>query len=135
MGEEFVESFLDVKTSSATEPIAVDPGEYEIRLTGGVIDTDKNQHPYFMPYYEIPSEPHAKDFSDFFGLPYDGKPEKDLNNDNWKLECFKKCFGLEKGKFSLKNDLPGLTGWALLGKRETPDYGEQNTVKKYVLPK
>ena len=135
MSEEQTDSFLDVPTSHAVEPITVAPGEWEIRITGGIIDTDKNSHPYFMPYFEIPSEPHAKDFSDFFGLPYEGKDEKELNNDNWKLECFKKCFGLGDGRFSIRNDLPGLTGWAILGSRENAEYGKQNTIKKYVLPK
>lgn len=131
---EQMDSFLDVDTSGAVEPVAADAGEYQLRVTGGIIDTDKNSHPYFMPYFEIPSEPHSKSVSDFFGLPYDGKPEKDLNNDNWKLETFKQCFGVSGARIDLK-EIVGLDGWAVLGKKESSEYGEQNNVRKYIAPK
>lgn len=131
-----VESFLDVDTSDAVEPIAVVAGEYELRLLGGTIDRDKNGNPYFMPRFDIPSEPNAKDFTDFIRLPHDGMDEKQLNRAKWRLSSFKACFDIgENVKISLNEDLPGLTGWAIIGMKDDPEYGEQNNIRKYLAPK
>lgn len=130
------ETFLDVYTGDAVEPIAVPAGEYKLRCLGGVVDTDKNGNPYFQPRFEVPSVPTSKDFTDFIRLPYEGMTEKQLNQAKWRLDAFKHCFGLKsKGKVDLTNDLPGLEGWAILGMRDDPDYGEQNNIRKYILPK
>lgn len=130
------ESFLDVDVSDAVEPVAVAAGEYELRLLGGVIDKNKKGKPYFQPRFDIPSEPNSKDFTDYIGLPHDEMSEKDLNRAKWRLKAFKACFGIEESaKISLTDDLPGLTGWCILGLKDDPEYGEQNTIRKYLAPK
>lgn len=130
-------SFLDVDTSGAEEPVAAEAGEHELRILGGVIDKDKNGNPYFLPRFEvIDGPPNCKDFTDFIRLPYEGMGAKEKARADWRLHSFKVAFGIEEGmKISLEDDLPGLTGWAILNVREDPQYGEQNTISKYVLPK
>lgn len=130
------ETFLDVDSGDAVEPMAVPAGEHKVRVLSGTVDTDKNGDPYFLPRFEVPSVATSKDFTDYIRLPNDSMTDKQLNTAKWRLEAFKQCFGLKsKGKINLANDLPGLEGWAILGMRDDPEYGEQNFIRKYILPK
>lgn len=128
------ETFLDVPTGDAVEPKAMPAGEYKIRITSATMGTDKNNHSYFLPRFEIPKEPYAKEFTKFLGLPHEEMTEKQLNACKFNLDSFKKCFKIKKDKFSM-NDVMGLEGWAILGLEETEEYGEQNFVRKFILPK
>ena len=129
------ETFLDFDTSGAVEPKAVSAGEYKIRITGAVIDYDKNGHQYFMPRFDIPSEPYSKDFTRFFSLPHDEMNDKQLNNAKFNMDAFKLCFGIKKNKFSI-DEITGLEGWAILGVgKEDEEYGVQNFIKRFIAPK
>ncbi|TET81252.1 hypothetical protein E3J38_04235 [candidate division TA06 bacterium] len=129
------ETFLDVETTGAQEPKAMSMGEYKIRVVGALIDIDKNNHPYFLPRFEIPSEPYSKDFTSFHGLPHDEMTEKQLNQSKWWLEQFKLCFGLAlEGKLTIDQMLR-LEGWAILGSKDDPQWGEGNTIRRYLVPK
>uniref|UniRef100_A0A6M3JZL9 Uncharacterized protein n=1 Tax=viral metagenome TaxID=1070528 RepID=A0A6M3JZL9_9ZZZZ len=134
MIDEPQESFLDVDTSDAVEPKAVPAGELQVRILSGVIAINKNGNPYFQPRFDIPSEPTSKDFTDYLGLPFPEMDEKQLNQAKFKLDSFKRCFGIKKKKFTM-DEIIGLTGWAILGLKEDQEYGEQNTIRKYILPK
>ena len=128
------ETFLDVETGEATEPKAVSAGEHKLRIVGATIDIDKNGHPYFLPRFEIVGKPTARDFTKFHGLPHEDLDEKQLNAALWNLGQFKACFQVPAGKIPL-NETVGLEGWAILGMKEDAEYGEQNTLRKYILPK
>ena len=135
-GEDTVETetFLDVETGDAVEPKALPAGEYKIHVVDVRMDTDKNGHPYMLPRFEIVGEPTAKDFTRFHGLPHPELTEKQLNSCIWDIGQFKKCFGIPDGKVPL-NEMIGSEGWALLGMKDNQEYGEQNTLRKYILPK
>ena len=129
------ETFLDVDTSGAKEPAAVSAGEYQVQIVEGIMGVDKNDHNYFLPRFEILNEPYSKEFTKFFGLPHEEKSEKQKNSDKFALDSFKTCFGIKKQKFSM-DDIAGLTGWVILGLgKEDPEYGVQNYIKKFILPK
>ena len=129
------DTFLDIDTTGAQEPSAMPGGEYQVQIVSAVIDLDKNDHQYFLPRFEILNEPYSKEFTKFFGLPHAEKTEKQLNSDKFALESFKTCFGIKKQKFSM-DDIVGLTGWVILGLgKEDPEYGVQNYIKKFILPK
>ena len=128
-------SFLDVDTSGAVEPKAVPAGEYKVRWIGGSTGINKNNNPYFQPLFEVPSEANSKSFTDYIPLPHEGMTEKEHNDALWRMDCFKKCFGYkQKDKINLQED-PPKEGWMILGIKDDPEYGEQNTRKKYILPK
>ena len=129
------ETFLDVPTGDAVEAKAKEAGEHKIKIVNATIAIDKNQHPYFLPRFEVVGDPYAKDFTKFHGLPHDDMTEKQTNAAKWNLDQFKKCFGLSEGKLSLA-EMIGLEGWAILGVGpEDPEYGEQNYVRRYIAPK
>jgi len=127
-------TFLDIDTSDAVEPTVVGPGEYRLRIIDCTYARNKNGDPYLMPLFEIPDEPTSKPFSHYLGLPVDSMDDKTKNTVKWRLESFQRCFG-----FSLKginiSQLVGLEGWALLGVKDDPEYGEQNVIKKYIEPR
>lgn len=132
------ESFIDIDTSDATEPIAVDPGEYLVRIIGcrrdkedNILRTDKNGGKYFMPMFELPNELAAKTFSHFVRIPDNNMDEKQANSAKWELESFKRAFGVAEGGFDL-NALEGVEGYAILSKEDSDEYGEQNRIKKFI---
>ena len=133
--------FLDIDTSDATEPTAVDAGEYMVSIIGfrkdgeeNIIRTDKNGGKYIMPMFELPEHVSAKSFSTFIRIPDSSTMEgKALEGAKWQLEAFKRAFGVPEGGFDL-NDLIGTQGYALLYKEDTDDYGEQNGIKKFIAP-
>jgi len=129
------EDFLDIDTSDAVEPTAVEDGEYKIRITGlrkkdgKIICLDSNGNKYFMINFDIPSEPSSKGFSKFFGLPSEDLDAKKNNSNKWELECFKKAFNLTEINF---NSMIGREGYAILTRTESQEYGAQNNVKKFI---
>ena len=137
-------SFLDVDTSKAVEPKAV-PGdkEYKIRIIdfiereveGELVQVwESKAGPCFMPIFEIPSVPTAKEFNNYYPLPHDGMTEKERAKAEWRIEEFKRAFKVPKGKVELKK-LIGNEAWAILGLRNEPEYGEQNFIKKLLVGK
>jgi hypothetical protein len=139
-------SFLDVPTQDAEEPKVV-PGdqEYKIRIVGyrtklneetgeeEYVHEDKNENNYFSPYYDIPAEPMAKGFSGYVPIPGDQMDEKARMNAEWALEEFKQVFGIAQ-KFNF-DDTIGNEGWAILKVDESEEYGEQNKIKRLIVPK
>lgn len=138
-------SFLDVDTSNAPELKAV-PGdkEYKIRIIGFIekevdgslepIWPDKNGKLCFMPMFEIPAIPDSKEFNTYLPLPNDEMTEKEQIKAARRIEDFKQCFRVPKGKVDLKK-LIGNEGWAILNLKDDPEYGEQNGIKKFMTPK
>lgn len=129
------EDFLDIDTSDAQEPTAVEDGEYKIRITGylkkdgKIVREDSNGNKFFMISFDIPSEPTSKGFSKFFGLPSDSLDAKKNNSNKWELECFKRAFNLTEINFS---SMIGREGYAILTRVETQEYGAQNNIKKFI---
>ncbi len=137
MSEEYG-TILDVDTSDAIEPQAVEEGEYKIRITGFRKDSDGNivrisesGNKFFLVVYDIPTVAASKNFTQIFSVPNDTMDAKQLNASKWALESFKRCFGVSEINFDA---LIGREGYAILGLKNDPEYGEQNVVKKLVVP-
>ena len=122
---------------NAPEPtIAENGSEHKIKIIscrGG--EAGANDCAYISPVFEVPNEPLVKEFSTFLWIPDEDKlsPKqyaRALNDFN----VFSKCFGLDLSKpFDYEDDLPGLTGWAILGTKKSDEYGEQNTIRKFIV--
>jgi len=130
------ETFLDVSTGDAVEPKAMPAGEYKLRIVSAVMGVDKNDHDYFLPSFEIPSEPYSKSFTKFYGVPHEGMDAKQENAARFNLGAFKAAFGIDDGKKFSMDEILGLEGWAILGLgKEDPEFGVQNYIKKFIAPK
>lgn len=124
-------SFLDMDFSDVVEPHAVEPDkEYKIRIVDVREDTDKNGNPYIMPRLEVVDEPGAKDFTYFMGLPRDDMDAKRKNAAKYRIKTFVEAFDVDPKMDT--QDWVGAEAWAILGKEENDQFGEQNFVKKFV---
>ena len=128
--------FLDFDINDAVEPTAVaGDQEYKIRIVDCRKDYDKNDKPYLLPRFEIPGEPTAKDFTRFLRLPHAGQSPKEMNNTKWTLKNFGECFDVDLSQLNDPTELIGAEGWAILGLEESDQWGQQNTVKKFLAGK
>ncbi len=135
-------SDLEQEITNAEEPKTLPKGsEVKARIItvrSGVSDKgDYNGCTWFSVVYDIPDEPMALEFSDFFWqLDKDLLPAKTYAREIFKMQQFAKAFGIDLSRpFSWEDDLPGHEGWLILGSKTTEEYGTQNTVSKYVAPK
>jgi len=54
----------------------------------------------------------------------------------FKFKSFATAFGIDYSRpFSWTDDLPGKEGWLIVGVRKSDEYGDQNSVKKYIAGK
>lgn len=134
----------DIDYENSQEPTAVPADqEYKLRIVDVKTDlstptglpTDKNGNYYLLPRFEIIDEPLAKEFTRFIGLPHEGMDEKKKNSTGYALKTFLAAFDLDSRSISDPTDMVGAEGWAILGLEETEQYGEQNYVKKFIIPK
>jgi len=136
------DSILDIDTSDAVKPAAVEAGEYVIRITGQRKATDSNGvqkvvrtgdtgNQYFIITFDIPLEETSKGFSKIFSVPFESMEPKRKNSVKWAIEEFKRCFDLIDLNWTA---MIGKTGYALLSKVDKGEYGEQNEVVKFLVP-
>lgn len=100
--------------------------------------SDKNGAQWYMPVFDVPSEPLCLEFSDFFWdlADRDKLNAKAAARALRKFKVFAEAFGIDYSRpFSWEDDLVGLTGWVILGVRKDDEYGDSNTVSKYVAGK
>ncbi len=122
------------------EPEALPDGtEAHLRIIKVTKGVDKNKLAYFLPTFDVPEYPTAKEFTYFLHIPdtstdATGLPrmeEKRLNQARNNMKNFLECFEIDTSRpFDPEDDWPGHSGWAILGLSEDPQYGEQNRIKK-----
>lgn len=128
---------------SAEEPTIAEAGEeYKIRIIGcrngeRVDKTTGNEIKYFAPMFEVVDAPMVKEFSGFQDIPNKkAMTEKQYERSLYGIKVFAKCFGIDLSRpVDYEDDLPGLEGWAILGNKTSDTYGEQNTIRKYIVPR
>jgi len=128
-------TILEYDLNDTVEPTVLPADtEAELRIVNVRIDNDKNGYPYMMPFFEVANDPYAKEFSHFLRLPHDEQDAKQLNNTKRRLKIFYDAFGIDYSRgVNPSEDLPGKTGWAILGMRESDFSGEEeNYVKRFV---
>lgn len=130
-------SDLEKEINDAPEPKTLPRGsEVRARIIGvreGI--SDKNGAQWYMPTFDVPDDPMVIEFNDFFWdlADRDKLDPKASQRALYKFQKFAQAFGLDYSRpFSWTDDLDGLEGWVILGVRKSDEYGEQNTVSKYV---
>lgn len=133
-------SDLEKAIENAPEPKTLPRGaEVKARIIAmrtGV--SEKNGAKWYQPVFDVPSEPSAIEFNDFFWDLIDATKldEKSKVRAFRKFKTFAEAFEIDYSKpFSWEDDLVGMSGWVILGVRKTDEYGDQNTVSKYVAGK
>jgi hypothetical protein len=133
-------SDLEKEIANAEEPKILPRGsEVKARIIAvrsGV--SEKNGAKWYSPVFDVPDDPMVSEFSAFFWDLADRskiEPKQVARNMN-AFKNFAAAFGLDYSRpFSWEDDLIGLQGWVILGVRKSDEYGDQNTVQKYVAGK
>jgi len=130
-------SDLEKEIEGAPEPKILPRGsEVKARIINvreGI--SDKNGAQWYMPTYDVPDDPMVIEFNDFFWdlADRDKLDPKSAQRALYKFQKFASAMGLDYSRpFSWMDDLPGLEGWMILGVRKSDEFGDQNTVSKYV---
>jgi len=130
-------SSLEKEIEDAPEPKILPTGsEVRIRIVAvreGM--SDKNGAGFFMPMFDCPDDPMVIEFNDFFWDLADASKidPKQVQRGLHKFKTFADSIGLDYSRpFNWMDDLPGMEGWAILGIRKSEEYGDSNTIKKYI---
>ena len=97
--------------------------------------SDKNDAQWYMPVFDVPSDPMVIEFNDFMWdlADRDKLDAKAAQRSLYKFQKFAECFNLDYSRpFSWTDDLINLEGWIITGIKKSDEYGDQNTVSKYV---
>lgn len=100
--------------------------------------SDKNDATWYQPVFDVPDEPMVQEFNAFFWdlADRDKIDEKQTARNMNAFKNFAKAFGIDYSKpFDWEEDLVGKTGWVIVGVKKSDEYGDQNTVSKYVTGK
>ena len=100
--------------------------------------SSKNDAQWYQPVFDVPTEPLSMEFNDFFWdlADRDKLDEKSKARALRKFKDFAAAFDLDYSKpFRWTDDLIGLEGWVILGVKKDDEYGDKNTVSKYVAGK
>jgi hypothetical protein len=134
-------SDMEQEILESQEPIVLPKGtQVKVRIIQVRQGTsEKNDNDYLMPLYEVLGEgmEMVKEVSDFLWvLDKENLSTKEYARALDQFKKFAKCFGIDLSRsFDPEEDLVGLEGWVILGLKKSDEYGEQNTVSKYVLPR
>lgn len=129
-------SFLDYDTTAVPELTVLEDGEHKLRILSCEVKNSKKGDPMVALRFDDPSEPNAKDFNHFIMLPASGDDEKKKNNKLRQLKEFCDCFSIERSARGIdlnESEVVGLEGWALVGTENTPEYGDQNKVRRFIV--
>lgn len=130
---------LEKEIEGAPEPKLLPKGtEVNARIIAvrtGV--SDKNDCVWYSPVFDVPKDPMVIEFSGFFWeLDKEKLDDKAYQRSLYDFKVFAKAFGIDYSKpFSWEDDLVGKTGWLIVGVKKSDEYGDQNTVKKYIAGK
>ncbi len=130
-------SALENEITGAEEPKVLLAGsEVKARIVGirtGI--SEKNDCTWYSPIFDVPEDPMVMEFSDFlWDLDQVKLDPKSYARAVYKFKQFATCFGIDFSRpFSWEDDLVGLEGWMILGLKKSEEYGDQNSVKKYII--
>jgi hypothetical protein len=129
-------SSVEKEINDAQAPHLLDKGtEAEVRIIGineGV--SEKSGARWFMPRFDVPKDPMAVEFNAFFFNPLDNAKldEKQRQKNDYNFQQFVKCFKVDLTKPFSFEDLIGKKGWVILGIQKDDQYGDKNSISRYV---
>ena len=132
-------SDIEQEIKDAPEPKVLPAGtEVKARIVStnsGV--SDGNDCTWHNVTMDVPEDPMIVEFRAFFWeLDREKLTEKQFARSLNDFQKFSECFGLDYSRpFSWEDDLPGMEGWVILGYKKDDEYGDKNTVKKYITKK
>jgi len=93
---------------------------------------------WYQPIFDVPAEPMVIEFNDFFWDLADAKNKvepKQFTRSLNKFKNFAAAFGIDYSRPFDWESLIGLEGWVIVGIKKDDEFGDKNTVAKYVAKK
>lgn len=128
-------SALEQRIANAPEPVVLPKGtEVKARIVNVRTGIDKNELRYFMPIFDVPDEELVKEFSHYFTdlVDIEKLTIKQGNAALRQFKLFAEAFGIDYSKPFDFEEFISLEGWVIVGVQKTDDYGEQNTVNRFI---
>lgn len=112
-------------------------GEYNLQITGLKRGHSKNDPSwaYTMAYFDILGDADAKTVIHVMMDPKDGDTEKQRKQRLREIGDFRRAFDIPRAGEVRLSEYIGQTGWAVLSEEEDKQYGLQNKVKSFIIPK
>ena len=136
-------SQLESQISDAQEPKVLKAGTEVkariIKVLSGISDSERfDGCEWHQVLYDIPDVPMVIEYNDFFWeLDAEKLDAKSYQRSLYQFQQFAASFGIDYSRpFDWETDLIAKEGWMILGVgKDDPEFGQKNTVKKYVAPK
>lgn len=130
-------SHLEKEINEMPEPKVLPKGsEVKLRIIGHH-EGEGEYGVWHLLTFDIPSEPYVKEIRKFISDPLDaeGSSENIKQKVYNTFKYFTNAFNIDLGVPFDWDDMIGLEGWAILGVKKDDEYGEQNTVQKFISSK
>jgi hypothetical protein len=97
--------------------------------------SEKNNAQWYMPVFDVPADPMVIEFNDFFWdlAAKDKIDPKQFVRALHKFKTFAQAFGVDFSKPFDWEDLIGKEGWVIVGIKKDDEYGDKNSVSKYIV--
>jgi len=133
------DTLLDVNVDDTWAPeVYPDNTEAQIRIVSAEKHTsDRTGNKSAHVKFDDPSNFKIEYIHIYMGLPASDDDEKTSNNKRRRIKEFYSCFDIAPGPggVNLETDLPGKTGYVILGVEDDAQYGQRNVIKKFVSNK
>lgn len=130
-------SDLEKELNNAPQPTLLPKGaEVKARIIAvrsGV--SEKNGARWYSPVFDVPDQPMVVEFNTFFWdlLEKSKIDPKQYARNLYQMQQFFKAFKIDISKpFDWETDLVGKTGYLQVGVQHDDQYGDKNSVSKYV---
>ena len=130
-------SDLETEIKNAPEPKVLPSGSEVyariISCRSGV--SEKNDCAWHMPVFDVPDEPMVIEFNKFmWELDREKLDPKQFARALADFQKFAAAIGLDYSRpFSWEDDLVGKECWVILGIQKDDEYGDKNTIKRFVV--
>ena len=129
-------SDLEQEIEEAQEPTILPRGTEVMARIISMMEgiSDKNGAQWYMPVFDIPDKPESLEFNDFFWdlADRDKLEPKAATRSLNKFKNFAAAFSVDYSRPFDWEELIGKEGWVILGVKKDEEWGDKNTVSKYV---
>jgi hypothetical protein len=125
----------DIKDAPApkTLPKGTEVKARIIKVRSGISEESGAQ--WYSPVFDVPKDPTVIEFNDFFWdlTDRDKLDDKQFQRGLHQFKTFALAFGIDFSRpFDWEDDLPGKEGWLIVGVKKSDEYGDRNSVSKYL---
>ena len=128
----FLDNIGDLETVEELRTVQV--GEYELKITSAELRSGDNGE-YLVVRFDVTSDPLAKGITHTVFPPRESDDAKQRHLRKLEMKHFCQAFDLSTSGGLSCTEMVGKRGWAILAEKDDPEYGMQNRVRRFIVPK